>query len=298
MFPLLATQSAKLYQDGNLPSADQLHSTGQDVFIRRNDQGVRVVRSRRKQIIVDWLGLAGIFLFVFLFYMILDPPTQYFHVNDTSLMHPVQESHVSSVLVALLSVFFPIFVILAFYMLFTGDRWDLYSGIYGAILAYALALFFTSMLWKFVGGLRPHFLSLCQVDRSKVLSETAYYTPSVCKNEASFTRDTFHGFPSGHASTAFAGCVFLSCYLAAHLRLYRGANTGKLLLVLLPIVCASWLAFSRIADHHHSPIQLLVGILIGTLSAMLAYRLVYMNGFWLGYGRWAHVPFLHGGIPP
>jgi diacylglycerol diphosphate phosphatase/phosphatidate phosphatase len=292
MFPIFKTRYARLYNEESLPTLDQLNVPNGQVLLGQNRNGRRTPKSRKMQIVLDWLGIIGIFFFVFIFYMILDPPTQYFSVNDTSLMYPLKESNVPSILVGLLSIFLPILLILVFYFFFTGDKWDLYAGIFGAILAYAISLFLTGLLWKFVGGLRPHFLTICGIDRTRVSNIVQLYTEDICLNKEQFTRDTFHGFPSGHASTAFAGCTYTSAYLAAHLKVYRAGNAGKLFLIVLPIILASWMGFSRIADHHHNGVQLFTGILIGIFSAFFAYKFVYVEGFWWGYGRWAHVPYL------
>jgi membrane-associated phospholipid phosphatase len=177
-------------------------------------------------------------------------------------------------------------------LFFYWDKWDLYVGIFGVFVAYAVTLLFTGFFWYFVGGLRPHFLTLCNVDWSRVTSTSIYYTTDICRNKQAITKDTFHGFPSGHASTAFAGASFLSAYLAAHFRLWRNGNVFKFLLVLLPFVYAIWLTFNRLMDFHHSLLQLTVGIFIGIFAGLLSYRIFYRHGFLLGYGKWAHIPFL------
>jgi len=291
--PLLNTPYSQLYKD--VPTIDEVQ--GRTGGLPNNVNGK--TRSRKQKLMYDLLGLLGIFTLVFLFYMILEPPVLYFRLDDTSLMYPFIPSNVSSALVALLSILLPVFAIILFHIFFAWNKWDLVAGLYGAFLAYALSILITSTLWYFVGGLRPHFLTICKPDQNIISTwrEHPFYTTSVCSERSQFTRDTFHGFPSGHASTSFAGCVFLSTYLAAHLRLYRNGNCFKLLLVILPLICAIWLATSRIVDHHHNPFQIFVGILIGIFSALYAYRLTFLDGFLFGYGKYAHVCYLHYGNP-
>lgn len=290
--PLFNTSFRNVYRHDNLPTH---HDLGYDDVTEptlplSEDNMTDRRRIIKRKIIFDFLGIAGIFAFVFVFYMILKPPTQLFRLDDTSLMYPLLNTKIPSILAGTLSILLPIFGILAFNIFFVWNKWDIYSGFYGTILAYALSLLITSMMWYFVGGLRPHFLELCQVDQSLIRMDQIYYTMEICTNKNAFNQDTFHGFPSGHASTAFAGCVFLSCYLASHLLIYRNGNGSRIFIAFLPILCAVWLASSRLADFHHSPLQLFAGILIGTFSAFLAYHLAYIQGFWFGYGRYAHIP--------
>lgn len=292
--PLFDSRYAEMYArvptlneiQGNPPPARLPVANGADT-------SATTVISRKKRIMWDVLGLLGLLIIVFVFYMLVNPPTLYFQANDPSLSYPYISSKVSSVLVALLSIILPIAVVIIFHIFLAWDKYDLYAGIYGAVLAYLIALLITSTLWHFVGGLRPHFFSICDLDKTKLSVTRLYYTKDDCLNKGSFTQDTFHGFPSGHASTAFAGCVFTSAYLASHLRLYRNGNLFKVLVVALPWICAIWLAASRIVDHHHSPFQVVAGIIIGILSALFAYKLVYVNGFFLGHGKWAHIPYVY-----
>lgn len=291
--PLLKSPYSHLYDDA--PFLDDIIPRKQPDMSASTTRPTIPVGNRTHRLLWDLAGLVAIYVLVFIFYMILASPILYFRLDDTSLMYPLVYTKVPSVLVALLSILLPLAVILLFHVFFAWNKWDLIAGFYGALLAYTLALLFTSILWYFVGGLRPYFLSNCQPDPTKLTSGVTYYTTDVCSNKGDFTRDTFHGFPSGHASTAFAGCVFLSAYLAAHLRMYRNGNTFKIFIVFLPIMCAFWLSSSRITDHHHSTIQVVTGALIGILSALFAYKMVFLQGFWFGSGKWAHVAYLHYG---
>lgn len=297
-FPLLHTRYRHLYDD--LPSTNEIIPPSNKIqSLPQQNDNVHVTntiddnpRITWRRILLDFTGLLFMMILVFYFYMIARPPTVYFRTDDQSLMYPVQEPHVPSILVSLLSILMPIAVVILFNVFLAWSKWDLYSGLYGAILAYSVTLLLTSTLWMFVGGLRPHFMEKCDPD--PILSsqqQGIYKTIDICRNKSSFNQDTFHGFPSGHASTSFAGCTFVSTYLASHLRMYRNGNAFKVFLFFLPFVCAVWLSVSRIADRHHSEIQVLVGIIIGIFSALFAYKIAYLNGFLFGHGRWAHVPY-------
>lgn len=69
-----------------------------------------------------------------------------------------------------------------------------------------------------------------------------------------------YSFPSGHSSNGFAGAVTIFCY-------YRKAG-------LLSLLMAALIAFSRLYFFVHYPTDILGGILLGTLDALLAVYLV------------------------
>lgn len=285
--PLLNSDLNRLYDDVPTEPPNQSSSLGPTTAINQKS-------TRKKKVLYDILGFFALLIFIAIFYLWLRPPTQYFQVNDPSLMYAKGDPSVPSVLVATLSIILPIAIVLLWNIFFCWNKWDLYSGIAGSLLAWALALFFTSALWVFIGGLRPYFLSICNVDYSRVLSTQTWYSVDICKNKDAINDDVneFHGFPSGHASTAFAGSVFATCYLASHLRVYRNGNLLKIWVTILPLFLALWMSFSRLIDHHHNALQIIVGVLIGIFSALFAYRIMYFQGFRLGYGKWAHLPFM------
>lgn len=240
----------------------------------------------------DAAGIIIALILIYIFYLRLETPTLLFRVDDPSISYPAVGATVSSLNAGLLTAIIPIIVIILFNIFIAYNPRDIYAGIVGLVIAYVLALSLTSILWVLIGGLRPHFLDLCNVDRSKLIPEQIYYTLDICKNKSIFTNDTFHGFPSGHVSTSFATLGFLSCYLFSHLRVWKGGNAFKLIFALFPLIGASIIGFSRINDYHHNGTQVFAGFVLGLFCAFIAYRMMYVQGFFLGYGRWAHIPFV------
>ena len=281
--PFLKTRYADLYNDDGLPSSHE--TQGDENYITYRG-------SRRTKIICDILGALALGATIFIFWRFASRPPVYFRLDDPSIMYPRTETYVNTLWVILTTFALPILVVTLFYLFLFGNVWDLYAGVYGVILAWAIALLFTSALWNFVGGIRPWFLSVCDVDYSRVTSMTRYYTPDICRNRDDLSRSFYQSFPSGHASTAWAGSIFLASYLASHMKVYRNGNVLKTFLVLLPLICATWLATSRWVDHYHTPLEIIVGVLIGIFAGLLAYRLTYVHGGLLGYGKWAHVPWV------
>lgn len=264
-------------------------------YQRRQDQQSVDSPSRRnhvkKSICLDVLVILLLLVLSLLFYRIIHPTTRHFRLDDPSLMYPVSPILVPSPLVGALSFFIPAVVIFLCNLFFWWNVWDLYAGLIGLFFAWSLALFFTGLLWVLIGDMRPFWLNKCQVDKSRVFSSQIYYTRDICLNNDNFKPDDFHGFPSGHGSSAFVGFVFLICYLNGKVKtFYGGGHVWKSLVFIVPLSIALWLSLQRLADHSHSGLQMFAGIVLGTLAALFAYRLFYSEGFWFGHGRNAHIP--------
>ncbi|KAI9841341.1 MAG: hypothetical protein M1837_000774 [Sclerophora amabilis] len=156
------------------------------------------------------------------------------------------------------------------------DRlWELNCGILGILLSVGFTLVITQSLKTVTGKPRPDLIDRC---RPKEGSEDApvfgLSDSSICEQtEHSILKDGFRSFPSGHASTAFAGLFYLSLYLAGKLHVFdnRG-EVWKLFIVLLPSLGASLIADSRIMDARHHPFDVITGGLIGIAVAWCAYR--------------------------
>jgi diacylglycerol diphosphate phosphatase/phosphatidate phosphatase len=192
-------------------------------------------------------------------------------------------------------------------------------------LGYALATatLFQCFIKIFVGGLRPHFLTVCKpVLPSSATgiaalpdSDLRYYTAKqICTgDDKKQIKEAQMSFPSGHACAAFAGFGFLALWLNAkfkvlsrggHFRdhygspryrkraakqrgLGRRVHHWKLVLFLVPLCIATLFALSKVRDEWHHPIDIAFGALIGTLFAHMAYKMVYWSVYdW----RTNHIP--------
>lgn len=285
--PLIKTRYKFIFQ--NLPEKNLVFHNGSSDIHTSISQ--RKKHKFLKFLFLDILALLVMLLLIYMFYFIFKPPKQYFMLSDPSISYPVLPVIIPNILLGILLTI-PFFLILFSHILFWWNRIDFYTSILGQLLAYVIAVLLTSFMWSLIGGLRPTFLSVCNVDYSRVTSLTQYYTQDICSTK-NLSVDVFHGFPSGHASTAFAGYTFFACYLAARTRLYYGARIWKILLFLSCLIIASYIAFSRYSDKSHSANQLLLGSFIGIFTGFFTYRMLFLNGFFFGHGRNAHISFLH-----
>lgn len=85
--------------------------------------------------------------------------------------------------------------------------------------------------------------------------------------------------PSGHATAAFAGFIFLSLYFNAQLKLLSSHNPAywKMLLFMGPILGAILIALVMTMDGFHHWYDVTVGGLIGTACAFVAFRMTFAS---------------------
>jgi len=97
-------------------------------------------------------------------------------------------------------------------------------------------------------------------------------------------------FPSGHSSTAFSGMTFISLWLAGrsaawcfHLPMpansIRSSRVGNFCLTLLPLTWATFVAITRMQDYRHHKEDIVIGSLIGIISATICYLIFWPNPF-------------------
>ncbi|KAI1811146.1 acid phosphatase/Vanadium-dependent haloperoxidase [Poronia punctata] len=193
----------------------------------------------------DWLimvvvGLIGYFLGH------VTPNKRHFSLLDNNISFPVTEHEtVNSALLLICNAVIPIVVILVVALIFVPGRtvpqgtpaslvwkrklWELHIGWLGLALSLISAWIITQGMKNLFGKPRPDMLSRCMPDVDNVAEYivgfnanlTASYTgqlveASICKNpDKAFLDDGFRSYPSGHSSSAAAGLIYLSFFLAS-----------------------------------------------------------------------------------
>ncbi|KAI9691885.1 MAG: hypothetical protein M1822_007958 [Bathelium mastoideum] len=175
----------------------------------------------------------------------IEPYKRPFSLLDLNLAFPFAPSTVSGTTLVLVAVLAPALLILLFTLLLvpgpvvTRHRlsraqiwrrklWEWHAGWLGLGLSLATTYFITQAMKNLFGVPRPHMLAVCQPDLSNVdqhavggfgqdlSARWTLVSASICQTtDASQLRDSFRSFPSGHASTSWAGLGYLSLWLAA-----------------------------------------------------------------------------------
>ncbi|KAI1108000.1 acid phosphatase/Vanadium-dependent haloperoxidase [Nemania sp. NC0429] len=200
--------------------------------------------------VLDWLimvvvGLIGYFLGN------VTPNKRPFSLLDTNIAFPVTEHEtVNSGLLLAFNTGVPVAVILVVALVFVPGRtvpegtpasliwkrklWELHMGWLGLALSLISAWIVTQGMKNLFGKPRPDLLSRCVPDVANVMDHIVGFSApvfataagstyngqlvsaSICTStDKAFLDDGFRSYPSGHASSAAAGLIYLSFFLAS-----------------------------------------------------------------------------------
>ncbi|EST08955.1 Phosphatidic acid phosphatase type 2/haloperoxidase [Kalmanozyma brasiliensis GHG001] len=215
-----------------------------------------------------------------------------FSLTDTSIQHTYAvHERVPTWLLGVLAVLIPAIIIVGFSLGVSNSVWDLHNGLLGFVLAQALTVTVTTIIKCTVGRPRPDLIDRCQPAPGSVnASPYGLVTDIICTVgvDNKILRDGFRSFPSGHASTSFAGFTYLSLYLAGKLHLFdRRGHAVTAWLCGTPLMAATLIAVSRTMDYRHHATDVIAGGLLGLVVAYWSYKLYYPP---LGHAQ-SHKPY-------
>ncbi|KAJ0115198.1 pap2-domain-containing protein [Diaporthe amygdali] len=204
--------------------------------------------------------------------------------------YPLRKEIVPIWAAALLAALVPIFVFLVM-QIRIRSFWDVNNAIIGLLYALITAAVFQVFVKWLIGGLRPHFLTVCQPDISLASNNAGvvgsgynaagfkqiYYTSEICTGDRNTIDDSLESMPSGHTTAAFAGFVYLYLYLNAKLKVFSNYHPAmwKLIAIYAPILGACLIGGALTIDEFHNWYDILAGAIIGTVMAFSAYRMTY-----------------------
>lgn len=215
-----------------------------------------------------------------------------FSLTDTSIQHTYATSaRIPTWLLVVLAVIIPALIVAGFSLGISRSVWDLHNGLLGFVLANALTVTITTIIKVTFGRPRPDLIDRCQPIPGSV-NRTPYglVTDAICTVAADnhTLRDGFRSFPSGHASTSFAGLTYLSLYLAGKLHLFdKRGHAVTAWLCGTPLMAATLVAVSRTMDYRHHATDVIAGGLLGLTVAYWSYKLYYPP---LGHAQ-SHKPY-------
>jgi membrane-associated phospholipid phosphatase len=139
------------------------------------------------------------------------------------------------------------------------------SAFVGFFLAFCANLALMEYFKRSLGVPRPIFFSL---------SELIKYDNSTYAEK--FTDERYMNCPSGHASCSMMAFLYLSFYLSfkanqSHpLTTHPGKNVIRQWVIVasyIPFFVATWVASTRVEDYWHSPVAVVLGMLLGVACA-------------------------------
>ena len=127
-----------------------------------------------------------------------------------------------------------------------------------------------------IGRLRPHFYSACHPLGIDCDAENPheYIEDYSCSGNVDVVHEARMSFPSGHSSLAFYAAVFIVMYLQIRMT-WQMSKLLRPFLQLLVITAAWATALTRVSDYMHHWSDVLAGLTIGTLVAILT--VVYVS---------------------
>jgi len=230
--------------------------------------------------LVDW-GVTFAAWFIAWIVKELPPYEREFDRDDTTIAHKSHKSQIGGTLNNNIALFLPLAVICTAAVL-RRSAIDIHHGCLALLAGRGFSEVVTEVLKNRVGRLRPDFLSRCKWDKAL----------KACAGKPEDVLDGRRSFPSGHSSTAFSGMMFLSLWIAgmtgawcisrtAPARSFLASKMARLALSLLPLIFATWVAISRLEDYKHHKEDVIIGSLIGALSATVCYLAYWPSPFTL-----------------
>ncbi|KAH9461962.1 hypothetical protein MJO28_003278 [Puccinia striiformis f. sp. tritici] len=241
--------------------------------------------------VIDWgVGLAAIV--VSKLYLETASPyhrdlSVYFH--DTDYHWSLRSEQVPDEWLHHLSVTLPV-LLLIILTLITYPRGGihlipmLHHSLLGLLVAHSMAIVPTDILKIWIGELRPDFFSRCAYSEDTKICKPFFHNHKLMESGRK-------SFPSGHSSTAFAGLTFLALWIAGRNGAFALGGDGlraagplqsrllRLLVAIIWLVIAIWIAVTRIQDHRHHPRDVIAGGIIGIISASIGYLFYFPSPF-------------------
>lgn len=217
--------------------------------------------------------------------------------------YPLRKEIIPIWAAALLGSLVPIFVFLIM-QIRIKSFWDVNNAVIGLLYSLITAAVFQVFVKWLIGGLRPHFLAVCQPDVSRVEQggdgfRSVMFTADICTGDRNQINDSLESMPSGHSTAAFAGFMFLYFYLNAKLKVFSNHHPAmwKLVALYAPVLGACLIAGALTIDEFHNWYDCLAGAIIGTVMAISAYRMVYASVWDFRFNHiplTRHTPFSYG----
>lgn len=237
-----------------------------------------MARDRRKlRLLAEACIRIGLIL-LFIDLELRDPFTRIIQPEEAWLYrNPMTDSYVPGTWLWRMVGAVPAIAILATYTI-TRDVADLTAATMVVTLATPLNGVVTNVIKLCVGRPRPDFIYRCWPD-GVIPRGGLQASPLPCTGDQDDVKEGRKSFPSGHSSFSFVTWGFVFLYLSGKIGTFRCCSSPgpshHLLLLLSTLLAPLVVALSRTADYHHHWQDVLVGSIIGFVTAWVVYRQYY-----------------------
>ncbi|CAM4852697.1 unnamed protein product [Rotaria socialis] len=259
------------------------------------------------KLIFDGFSILLVFSPWLIFKYLVKPIRRSFLCSDLNLYHPKPiKTAVPTWLLVIYAVVIPVIIILCsegvrwYYLvrkraapmiykiqirstIYNISQWtgNLYISLVVFAFAHGVNSFLTNVGKVSVGRLRPHFIpscfnkfsytDFCNDPNQWISNYTCIGESSTVLKEKDGAYDIRQSFPSGHASTAFCGLMFLALYIHKIWR-YRNIGLFPYVLEMGCFALAAYISITRVTDHRHHPTDVLSGAILGSVIAIIAFH--------------------------
>lgn len=135
-----------------------------------------------------------------------------------------------------------------------------YKVMWGLCICFCTTGIITSIFKAYVGRARPDVYDVCG-------KEATYET---CKETGKFSRnDEFFSWPSGHASTAISGTLYMSLFLN---KCIKHRHLGICIAVVMILCFGIYSGATRIVDFRHHTDDVAAGLFVGFIVTYLIWN--------------------------
>ena len=221
------------------------------------------------KIIIDFVVIGLLALPYFIFERI-PPAERLIWRDDRSIMYPMSPSDmIPNWALPIFALVIPLIILIACLGVQRFRNRRLLVVFVGLALSLMVTVQVTTLVKAIVGRPRPDFLDRCKPD-PRIVDRI------VCQGITAVVNEGRKSFPSGHASSSFAGLGYVGFFLAGQLSIYDGRGQAyRLLIALLPFLVAAYVGLTRIVDYRHHWQDVLGGAILGTVVAYLSYRVYF-----------------------
>lgn len=237
---------------------------------------------------IDWVTAFLLATYVFVIAQHTVPFARQFSLDDLSISHPFADmERVTAYECVLLITILPASVIfIVKLVLGNGDcvRWSprFIRETQVTVLGLAMTLVITGTivdtLKNWIGRPRPDFLARCGPMEGTPIHKLVGIDVCTAPLGMPLLLDGMRSAPSGHSALSFACLGYLSLWMAGQFKLFepRSSNDHSGLhrhfICALPLVLATYVAFSRTQDYRHHFTDVFSGAGIGIAVALMIYH--------------------------
>lgn len=232
--------------------------------------------------IYDWALALGLFVYFFLVAEHAKPFNRQFSLSDPTIQHPFADNErVSGIECLLLASVIPLTIIgvcssylKAKHQKSQAEHFHLLQiTILGLLLALSIDGVITDIFKNWIARPRPDFLARCGPKKGTPLNTLVGIEVCTAPLGERLLIDGMRSTPSGHASISFSGLLYVTLWLCGQFKVVQvKAPVYKLLLCILPVLCAFYISLSRTQDYRHHFSDIVLGGSLGSVIAVGIYH--------------------------